>query len=207
MGSSKMNTSRDITISLDHLTQMSPSDQSGIFELRKNVFSDRLGWAVQCVDGLERDEFDSLPENVYVYGKANDEVLACVRLMPTTGKYMLRDVFPELLGGQPAPCSADIWELSRLAIATNKAMTNTASFGPVAKSLLVEMAHFAKEHRISQYIAVTTYAVERLFRSQGVTLQRLGRPLQMGVVVAVACVVHMDQNTYRVVGVEPPPMH
>ncbi len=202
-----MNTASNIQVLTARLDKVPQKDQSGVFKLRKNVFSDRLGWEVQCVDGLERDGFDALPDSVYVYGKLQDEVLACVRLMPTTGSYMLRDVFPELLAGKPAPCASDIWELSRLAIASNKAQTNTAAFGPVAKSLLVEMALFAKLKHISKYVAVTTSAVERLFRAQGVTLERLGRPVPMGVAVAVACIVHMDQNTFQAVGVEPPLTH
>src|SRR3546814_13625445 len=43
-------------------------------------------------------------------------VVGTWRMLPTTGPYMLRDVFPQLLDGLPPPCGPRIWEGSRFAV-------------------------------------------------------------------------------------------
>ncbi len=39
-----------------------------------------------------------------------------MRLLPTTGPYMLADVFPQLLRGEDPPKAEHIWEISRFAV-------------------------------------------------------------------------------------------
>ena len=56
-----------------------------------------------------------------------DEVLGCWRLLPTTGPNMLKDTFPQLLHGHPAPHQTDVWELSRFAVTVPK--YESAGFG------------------------------------------------------------------------------
>jgi len=48
-------------------------------------------------------------------------VVGCWRLLPTTGPYMLKDIFSHLLWGKPAPEQPDVWEISRFAIAGGEA--------------------------------------------------------------------------------------
>ena len=85
----------------------------GMFRLRDEVFHKRLGWDVLSQGGLERDKFDDM-DPVYLIARANERrVDGCTRLLPTTGPYMLSDVFPQLLQGEDAPQDAFTWELSR----------------------------------------------------------------------------------------------
>ena len=99
----------------------------GMYQLRHEVFHDRLGWEVTTDNGMEHDEFDHA-DPVYVLAKGDeDEVLGCWRLLPTTGPNMLRDTFPQLLHGQRAPQQADVWELSRFAVTVPK--YESAGFG------------------------------------------------------------------------------
>jgi acyl homoserine lactone synthase len=87
-----------------------------MFRLRARVFSGRLGWDVSVVDGIERDQYDDL-EPVYILQRDRDErVCGCVRLLPTTGPTMLRDMFPQLLRDAPMPWGPRVWETSRFAI-------------------------------------------------------------------------------------------
>jgi acyl homoserine lactone synthase len=92
------------------LHSMSPMDSEGMHRLRYEIFSQKLGWEVNAVNGMERDEFDDVPEVEYMLAKSfTGSVDACWRLLPTLGPNMLRDTFPELLHGQPAPAGADCW--------------------------------------------------------------------------------------------------
>lgn len=174
--------------SLNHQTT------TAMYRLRHDVFHDRLGWDVVSDNGMEHDEFDEL-DPVYVLAKRDLEVRGCWRLLPTTGSYMLKDVFPQLLHGQAAPQHPDVWELSRFAAATDG--TEKAGFG--LSKLPIEMIrlafNFAKENGIRRYVSVTTVAVERMFRKLGVSVTRFGAPIKIGRVLAVAGTFEIDEIT------------
>jgi acyl homoserine lactone synthase len=183
------------------LNQMNLTDQKGMFELRHDVFSVRLGWDVESHDGQERDHFDNLAQAAYVIAKSDtNEVDACWRLLPTTGPYMLRDTFPQLLGAAPAPNDPRVWEMSRFAVATDRVATATGSFGPITKALFVECARFARIHGIHRYVTVTTLPIERMIRQLGVNVQRIGDSVRIGVVKAVAVEIQVDKKTLEAIG-------
>ncbi|CAN7423628.1 acyl-homoserine-lactone synthase [Acidovorax sp. Leaf78] len=176
-------------------------DLRAMFKLRYSVFHERLGWDVKSQDGMERDEFDDLPEVAYVLAKhPNGSVDACWRLLPTTGAYMLRDSFPELLHGQPAPHSDDCWELSRFAVATDRVGTANATFGDMPMALMRQSAQFALENNISRYVTVTTPVMERMLRHQGLHVHRMGPSIRIGVASAVALIVEIDHITLSAIG-------
>ena len=185
--------------------RMNHQDLRAMFKLRYSVFHERLGWDVQTVDGLERDAFDDLPQVSYVLAKHPDGAIdACWRLLPTTGPYMLKDTFPELLHGQPAPVRPDCWELSRFAVATDRVGTSNASFGPMSMALMRQSAEFALAHHIVRYVTVTTPVMERMLRQQGLHIHRVGPALRIGVASAVAVVIEVDDITLAAIGMRPP---
>lgn len=187
---------------------MAAEDRRGMHELRAEVFAGRLGWDVKVVDGQEIDEFDALEQVRYLIAKDESArtVDACWRLLPTTGPNMLAAVFPELLGGQPAPAAADCWELSRFAVAADRlaaaesAGTNQIGFGELSVALMAESTRFAQANGIARYVTVTTAAIERLLKKQGVNVHRVAPPQRIGNVLAVACFIEIDDITLRALG-------
>lgn len=158
-----------------------------IYQLRHRVFRDALGWDVQCLHGREIDPFDT---GAAVYGVVQDslsQVEGCFRLLPTTGPYMLRDVFPELLHGQPAPDESRVWESSRFAVMPAPWRGGTLN-GLIAVTceLLVAQITWCLEHGVTRVVSVTDIAFERVLRSAGLRCQRYGPPIQIGVTRAVA---------------------
>jgi len=113
---------------------------------------------------------------------------------------MLRDTFPELLHGQPAPAGADCWELSRFAVATDRAGTSNATVGPVSMALMAESIAFAKERGILRYVTVTTPIMERMLKQAGLHISRMGPPIRIGVTAAIACTIELDEITQHAVG-------
>lgn len=192
------------------LGELSAHDRRGMFRLRYDTFAVKLGWDVKTTaDGLEIDEFDDTRAH-YILAKSPGEgahIDACWRLLPTLGPYMLRSVFPELLWGQAAPESADVWELSRFALATDRLANGENAgnvqigFGPLSVSLMAEAARFARARGIARYVTVTTTAIERMLVRQRLHLHRLGPPIRLGDVMAVACYIEVDDLTLRAVGV------
>ncbi|MDX2142160.1 MAG: acyl-homoserine-lactone synthase [Rhodospirillaceae bacterium] len=158
----------------------------GMFKLRHEVFKERLQWDVGSVAGRERDMFDDL-DPVYIVCEQDGEVLGSWRLLPTTGPYMLRDVFPELLHGQDAPAAPDVWEISRFAV--SKRVAGNESLGTirsVTQMLLDQLFTFAARKNLSRIVAVCDVRFERILKRSGLMTNRFGPSMPVGVTEAVA---------------------
>lgn len=150
---------------------------------RHRVFVERLGWQLQTEPGIEFDDFDR-PDTVYVIARGDHgHVVGCARLLPTTQPYLLSHVFPELLDGQPAPCSPQVWELSRFA-AMDLNDESASNFGvhssPTAVALLQASIRSAYERGATELITVSPLGIERLLRKAGFEASRLGPAKQLG---------------------------
>jgi len=158
-----------------------------IFQLRNRVFHDALRWDVQSLHGREIDSFDT---GYAVYGAVHDavgQVEGCFRLLPTVESYMLRDVFPQLLHGQPAPRDPTIWESSRFAVMPSPWRGGTLrGLIEVTGELLTAQITWCLEHGVTRVVSVTDMAFERVLRSAGLRCQRYGPPIQIGATRAVA---------------------
>lgn len=181
---------------------LSAQDRDSMYRLRYDTFHKRLGWQVHTEDGREFDEFDRFDNTHYIIGKAQDGTVdAHWRLLPTLGPYMLKDVFPELLDGHPAPQTGEVWELSRFALATDRLATgehggNTQiGFGRLSMALLREAGNFAFANGIKRYVTVTTAAIERMLNQTGLHVTRLGHPRKIGEVRTVSCFIEIDEKS------------
>lgn len=176
-----------------------------MYRLRCQVFHERLRWDVKVENGMERDQFDDADSVYMVATDKDDQVSGGWRLRPTTRHYMLSDIFPQLLNGQPVPRHRRIWEISRFAVDTSDvARTAGFSMGETARRLVHDTVRFAVDHQISQYVMVTSVAVERLLASIGLVLHRFGPPVKIGRVWSVACWLEIDAQTRQVIlGEEP----
>jgi acyl homoserine lactone synthase len=175
-----------------------------MFGLRYATFKERLDWDVAVDDAQERDIFDDADEAQYILAKSDaGNVDGCWRLLPTVREYMLSNLFPELLHGMPAPRSPFIWELSRFAVNTRGTAGTGLSFRPLTLQMMSLAYDFAKSRGIHRYVTVTTVAIERLLKRQGVHIHRIGPPLQIGIVMTVACFIEIDDITARAISMVP----
>ncbi len=175
---------------------------NGMFRFRYKVFYEHLQWDVANANGMERDAFDDL-NPVYILARNhNKEVEGFWRLLPTTGPYMLRDTFPQLLCGSNAPHDPAIWELSRFAVMPStsdectQVVMNTLAFDMIRSAF-----DFAKQHGIERYVTVTSVSLERLLKRTGLPVHRLEgqTPQRIGKVLTVACYVDINDDTREVV--------
>ncbi|SFH02482.1 N-acyl-L-homoserine lactone synthetase [Duganella sp. CF458] len=162
---------------------------------RNKVFVETLGWDLQLQDGQELDQFDR-PDTLYVVSQDDDgRVNGCARLLPTNRPYLLGEVFPQLMNGQPVPCSADVWELSRFASVDFAAGTVTplSQFSAsVAAQLLHESIRYAAAHGAKRLITVSPIGIERLLRRTGVHAHRAGPPMIVNGHPIFACWIEID---------------
>lgn len=177
-----------------------------MYRLRYRVFFERLGWQVQVADGREIDEFDDT-HNVYQLATdARGGVVGGWRLRPTTLPYMMKDVFPQLLGGNAAPVDPDIWEISRFAVDEARAGEPGFGLNETARALVRHAIQFAVHRDISRYVMVVSVAVERLLANTGMVIHRYAPPQRVGRVRSVACFLDIDAHTRRVILGEQMPM-
>lgn len=156
-----------------------------MYRLRSEVFHERLGWDVRVQNGREHDWFDLIGPHYLVAHDSASNALGCSRLLPTLGPNMLRDIFPFLLDGAPAPASSTAWEVSRFAI-SSRCAGDGYGFGDVPASMLAEMFRFAGTHGIDDLVGVTSAPIERMLRHLGLHVERLGEARKIGNVMSLA---------------------
>jgi acyl homoserine lactone synthase len=163
-------------------------------KLRARVFKDRMGWEVPVISGMEIDGYDALDPYYMMIKEPGIGLRGCWRALPTEGPYMLKDTFPELLHGQPAPSAPNIWELSRFAVEAD----GPQGFGFSGASLdaLREIVLFGDQMGIEHYVTVTTTSIERMMRRAGFAVTRFGPPIRIGVENAVAVDFDIGKQTH-----------
>ena len=166
-----------------------------IYRLRYETFAQRLNWDIETQDGMERDSFDDLePHHIAVENE--NGVAGCWRALPTTGSYMLKDVFPCLLQGEEAPEQDQVWEISRFAVRKGSSNAEKGYMSAVTIKMVKSFYEFAKQNDVKYYVAVTTVACERMLRQLGVNCWRMGegKSLQIGIERSVALWIKVDEK-------------
>lgn len=189
-----------IAIKHCYASQMTTDALHQLARFRAEMFYHRLGWDVTVRDGMETDRYDDL-NPVYVIARgADDTIRSCARLLPTTGSYMLPDIFPQLLRGEPAPVSESVWEFSRLAVIPEGATDNLqAGWHPLTFETIRRGIQFACDNGITEYVIVTTLAMERLLHRMGICTRRFGdgKSQMVGKVRCVASWLHINAQTIQ----------
>lgn len=160
--------------------------------LRARVFAGRLGWEVTVAEGRERDAFDDL-DPAYVVGLDGEgRVVACARLLQTTGPHMLADVFAAILDGEAPPRSPTLWESTRFCVDTAR-LGRGAGEGGVARAtceLMVGTLEYARESGVTDIVTVIDPIMDRVLRRSGNAPHGyLGRTAPMGIVPAMAALL------------------
>lgn len=145
-----------------------------MFRLRKRAFAERRQWRVRCCGDYEADHFDAL-DPLYVGVVHQGTLLGSLRILPTTGPYMLRDVFPQLLGGLPAPCDPHTMEISRLCVDREK----TRQLGPserreVTRTLLYRLFQAMRAQRVHTLLGVYDLQVGCILARAGCCPEAIG---------------------------------
>lgn len=140
-----------------------PDLLEALHRLRYRVFHERLGWRVAVEDELERDGFDEQnPLYLLAYGD-DDQLVGTWRMLPTTGPYMLRDVFPLLLDGNDAPRDPAIWEGSRFAVECRSHRKHgLGTPGRITGEIFAAVVEFGLALQLSEVVTVYDGRIARL---------------------------------------------
>ncbi len=160
-----------------------------MFRNRALTFSERLGWNVKVENGHERDEFDEAnPLYLVSVDPYTHKYWGSLRLLPTTGPNMLRDVFPFLLDDGEYIESATIWESSRIcAVATEGQPERTKNgVNQALGELLVGIGEIALVTGLTQVVSVFDARIFRVLRAAGCNPQIIGKPQRIDTVMSYA---------------------
>ena len=160
-----------------------PYETDAMFRNRAQTFSDRLGWDVSVRDGRERDIFDDAnPVYLVSIDPLTKKYRGSVRLLPTTGPNMLRDVFPFLLDEGEFVESSTIWEISRICAAPSECQPERSTNGlsPTLGELIVGIVEIGLMAGLTQIVAVFDARIYRVVKAAGCNPQLIGRPQRIG---------------------------
>jgi N-acyl-L-homoserine lactone synthetase len=171
-----------------------------LFEMahyRHRVFVQGLGWNLSASQRIELDEFDRRDTQYVIALDSQRKIVGTARLLSTEQPYLLKDVFPQLLGGARSPHSPQVWELSRFAamdLGSTRLDPHRALASPLALQVLEAAMCLAATCGATQLISVSPPAIERILRAAGLRAQRAGPPVLVDREVLVACLLQVDTD-------------
>jgi acyl homoserine lactone synthase len=159
-----------------------------MFRLRARIFSDRLRWDVQVIDGKERDRYD---EEAPVYLICTDDETGAIegslRLLPTTGPTLLADCFSDTLPDSVHLSAPTIWECTRFCLDDEILDRGRHDELLLASAVLIAaLGEVAISAGIESIIGNFEAPVLRLYRRIGCEVEvlgstsRYGRPVYLG---------------------------
>lgn len=136
---------------------------------RAAVFRDKLGWDVSVVQGRERDAYDDAnPLYIVSCDPVDGRVAGSIRLMPTTGPTLMRDVFADVFEEDVDLVSATIWEATRFCVHPDAPRRLSPKRMHLATcELAIAMCEIGLAAGLTQYIGVFEERMERVYARIG----------------------------------------
>ena len=172
-----------------------PREMDAMFRNRAEIFSERLGWDVVVKNGYERDRFDEMnPLYLVSVDPITGQYWGSLRLLPTTGPNMLRDVFPQLLEEGEVIESATIWESSRICATAVDGQPRRSKNGVnyVMSELVAGITEVVLIAGLTQIVSVFDARIFRVLRAVGCQPVIIGRPQRIGVAMSYAALFEPD---------------
>ena len=149
------------------------ADLRAMFEARKRVFVDLLGWEVPVLaERFELDQFDNEHAAYLIVTDVHGEHLASARLLPSTRPHILDSLFPQLCQ-TPCPRGPDVMEITRFCLDRR----GNARERRVARDRLVSaIVAYGLEHGIRTYLGVAEMGWLQQILAFGWRCRPLGLP-------------------------------
>ena len=166
-----------------------PNLRDQMFEHRRKEFYERLGWDLKIDHlGREIDEYDALNPLYVILTDQDGNHLASVRLLPTTGRTMIGEVFSDVIDPEEY-VSNHAWEVTRVFVA--KRDKNAVR---KAAALFWGGCHMSLDVGLRSVVSITPKLMTRVFAAcgwQGEVLQT-GRDVQGSEICACRWPVNHD---------------
>ncbi|MEO1700609.1 MAG: acyl-homoserine-lactone synthase [Pseudomonadota bacterium] len=164
-----------------------------MFRLRAEVFKGRLNWEVKVSNGWEQDQFDRHNPLYALSIDTDGELQGALRLLPTTGPHMLRDVFNSLMDDDAPIVSPQIWESTRFCVSPKAAAIRSHNrLNYVTGELLASIVEVGQRAGLSSVISVYDARMRRILRLAGCEAVEVGTPRKIGNVTTYAGLFPID---------------
>lgn len=147
--------------------QKFPHLAATMFRDRADQFKTRLDWDVAVNHrGEERDQYDACDPLYVIWQQPDGSHGGSMRLMPTTGRTMVNEIFSHLNDGRPLR-SARIWESTRFCLSRTAARN-------VAGALILGGTEFMRGQGVSHYAGVFDRRMVKIYRRLGFSPEIIG---------------------------------
>ncbi|WP_371410693.1 acyl-homoserine-lactone synthase [Tabrizicola sp. TH137] len=175
-----------------------------LLRARRNSFIVRNNWRLPEAEGMEFDQYDT-PASRWIAVHENGEVLAGVRLTPTTARvgmytYMIRDAQRGMLDSIPsdlmdfeAPVDPKIWEASRIFV-SNRVPARLRK--KVQGDLMYEMIRTARSLGAQKIIAFGPAVWPRWIGKLGLKATPAGPIMELDGVKVQVAVMDLDPRLH-----------
>jgi N-acyl-L-homoserine lactone synthetase len=156
------------------------------FQLRYRVFTQRLKWTSDQssqMQEIERDEFDNDDAEYMVICNRQGDVVAGLRLLKTTQRHLLGDVFGHMVRGV-SPRGQRVREVTRFVVDPCRERTNGDD--TLVLQLVWGLQTYGLMTGLSRYVSLSYVGIERILKSAGCLFQRLGDPVSIDGRLSVA---------------------
>ena len=162
--------------------QHSDATLRAMYVARKEVFHDRMGWNVKIENGEERDDYDGeKPLYIISVDPRSGDALGSLRLLPTMGRTMLKDIFADAFDEPVDVSSPLIWECTRFC--THPAATGHLGMhgiNAVTAELLMGICEVALQAGIAQIVGVFDRRMERIYKRGSWSPEVIARSTGLG---------------------------
>lgn len=148
-----------------------------MFEARKRVFVDLLGWDVPVLAGrYELDQFDDEHASYLVAERRGGAHAGSARLLPTLRPHILDSLFPALCASPP-PRGADVMEVTRFCLDRRLSSRERLE---TRNGLVSALVRYALENGIAAYTGVAEMGWLQQILAFGWRCRPLGLPQIVG---------------------------
>ena len=163
-----------------------------MFEERKNVFVDLLGWDVPVLDNrFEVDQWDNGHARYLIVANEQGGHLGSARVLPTTKPHILSELFPMLCNG-PVPTGPSIAEITRFCLGRSQSARDRR----VTRNRLVSaLVRDALARGIEVYTGVAEIAWLQQILAFGWRCKPLGVPRMSGSAMLGALAIEINRDT------------
>jgi acyl-homoserine lactone synthase len=191
----------------DDSSAASDAVMRAMFEARKRVFIDLLGWDLPVLaERYEIDQFDDPNARYLVLADTNNRHLASARLLPTVRPHILDTLFRDLCEDAP-PSGPDTYEITRLCLDRSLRAAERRHW---RDALVTGLVAYALEHEIRTYTGVAEIHWLKQILAFGWRAEPLGPPRTVGGMPLGALRISVDTNTLPLLaanGILPPAAH
>jgi acyl homoserine lactone synthase len=177
-----------IKLICEHERQEFPELMDAMHRLRKQLFHDRLKWDVSVKGEWEIDNFDQ-EDPLYILSIDKDgQLQGSLRLLPTTGPNMLRDVFGKTTEKIGAVVNPMVWESRRFCIRlpNGKDHRDSQLISKATVELIAGVGEVGLLAGLDHIVTVYDAILRRIIRQTGCREDLIGEPARFGRVMSYA---------------------